>query len=250
MMPKIGIGITTRNRTECLKLCLDQFLKYTTDERIVLFDDASFEDSYNIAKNFKLNITHVYSPLQLGVAKAKNECLKRLKDCDYIFLFDDDCFPILEGWIDHFINCSINTGQQMLIYNFNNWHYPIKPTLTDKELHYFSTGTGAMIFLTKKVIDIAGGMSKDYGLWGHEHNGYAHRIHNLGLTPKGTFTSPVGCDKFIYSLDIQGVPSWLKGRIKKFKSCESEPIKRYWSLERKTLDTLNKDINGKFKVDL
>ena len=53
-----------------------------------------------------------------GVARRKNECLRALKDCDYVFLFDDDCFPIKDGWVNFFIQ----SGDAHLLYLHSDLH--------------------------------------------------------------------------------------------------------------------------------
>ena len=40
-----------------------------------------------------------------GPAYARNEVLHRLyaAGCDHIFLFDDDCYPVMPGWAEYFL---------------------------------------------------------------------------------------------------------------------------------------------------
>ena len=84
-----GIGITTKDRPELLKALVDSIHKHTDMSNVLLhIEDDSIE--------------------RLGVAKRKNNCLRALKDCDYVFLFDDDCHPIKDGWIEFFTNSKYN----------------------------------------------------------------------------------------------------------------------------------------------
>ena len=80
----IGIGVTTTpNRKEYVDRWLLEFEKVKP-------------------KNYHL---HIHEDVHYrGVAYSKNQNLKTLQDCDYIFLFDDDCFPIRQNWTDYFIN--------------------------------------------------------------------------------------------------------------------------------------------------
>ena len=94
---KIGIGVTSYNRPKHLDLWVEQILPITPE-------------------NVKVHIEVDKDTDRMGVAYRKNECLKALKGCDYIFLFDDDCFPIAEGWIDFFINAHKETGQHHFLY--------------------------------------------------------------------------------------------------------------------------------------
>ena len=177
---KIGIGVTSYNRPKHLDLWVEQILPITPE-------------------NVKVHIEVDKDTDRRGVAYRKNECLKALKGCDYIFLFDDDCFPIAEGWIDFFINAHKETGQHHFLY--------LKETSTIKKINEhngiakFNNCGGTMLFLTKKVIKEVGGFCKDYGIYGYEHAGYSRRIHAAGLTPMGEYLSPLGAEDFIYAMD-------------------------------------------------
>ena len=70
-MSSIGIGITTYNRPDMLNKCLEHIKKHTFNDNVTIY----VADDSNERK---------------GVAYRKNECLRALKDCDYVFLFDDD----------------------------------------------------------------------------------------------------------------------------------------------------------------
>lgn len=87
-METIGIGITTRNRPTIFAKTLSQIKKFQPlNSKIVVVDDSNDE-------------------VRLGIARAKNKCLAQLKDCDHIFLFDDDLYPIKEGWAEFYIKAS------------------------------------------------------------------------------------------------------------------------------------------------
>jgi hypothetical protein len=76
-MTRIGIGITsTPSRPAHLQLCLSQMNKH-------------------MPKDAMLFVAHDTN--KMGVAHQKNKCLEALNECDYVFLFDDDCFPIEDG---------------------------------------------------------------------------------------------------------------------------------------------------------
>ena len=76
--PTIGIGYTTYKRDDLLQECLDNLRLNTT-------------------LDYKLHIARDTDEDRRGIALRKNECLHHLQDCDYIFLFDDDCYPIKKG---------------------------------------------------------------------------------------------------------------------------------------------------------
>lgn len=89
-MTKIGIGITTHNRYDVYQNTLEHITKLAPKgAEIVVVDDASDEVVPEATYRFTINA---------GIARAKNKCLELLQDCDHIFLFDDDTYPLIEDW--------------------------------------------------------------------------------------------------------------------------------------------------------
>lgn len=204
---KIGIGLITYNRPKHLELWKKQIEFSCNLGRKRLFTSENGICYINSADhNYCIFITDD-SHDRKGVAFRSNECLRALKDCDYIFLFNDDCFPVKEGWADFFINASLISQQQHFLY--------LKETTNTKKIDtkYFSNGHGAysisaynncggcFMFLTREVIERVGGFCMDYGFYGFEHAGYSMRIHQAGLTMMGDFLSPEGAGEYIYAMD-------------------------------------------------
>jgi len=190
---RIGIGCTTFNRAKHLKFWTKQFVFNSNfDYQLHIADDT--ED-------------------RKGIAYRKNECLRALKDCDYIFLFDDDCFPIKEGWAEFFIEASKASAQQHFMYlketPMIKWigskHVnPSEALYTENtfEIKQYNNCSGCMMFFTKEVIEKVGSYNPAYGIYGFEHAGYSNRIHSAGLTPLGAYTCPEAAGEYIYSLDF------------------------------------------------
>lgn len=170
---KIGIGITTQNRPDHIKWCVESIEKYTEDYTLYVHNDTE----------------------QKGVAYSKNMCLSKLKDCDYIFLFDDDCAPKAKGWVDFFIN----SKQNHLLYMNKNY----KPICEFGEVVYFTDASGVFMFLTKEVIDKVGYFNPDYKRYGFEHAGYSKRIYHAKLT-NTNFPVLKGSDKYLHAIDFDG----------------------------------------------
>jgi hypothetical protein len=59
---------------------------------------------------------------RLGIARAKNKCLEQLDDCEHIFLFDDDCYPIKKGWHEIYIEASKYSGYQFFAHTRDTRH--------------------------------------------------------------------------------------------------------------------------------
>lgn len=175
---KIGIGIsTTPNRsnlmygfTECT---------FPPESQLEVIIDTEYE----------------------GVAKTKNRLLEELEDNDHIFLFDDDCIPIGIGWWLPYIE----SGENHLMYQFK---LPNKPSsdmrvlYQDDKIISYSHTRGAMIYITKKVLETVGGMDERYQ-FGYEHADWTNRIHNAGLTTHRAM-DVVGSNKLFRCLDQYG----------------------------------------------
>ena len=135
-----------------------------------------------------------------GVAKAKNECLRKLKDCDYIFLFDDDCFPIKEGWANFFIDAHNKTGVHHFSYLHNYLH--IRKVQTDNNgLSVYNNSAGCMMFLTKDILDRVGAFNESFGKYGYEHVEYSVRCKMSGLAPHHNIC-PDNASDYIYAMDL------------------------------------------------
>ena len=89
---KIGIGITTHNRYDIFKKSYDEINRFLPSGAVlVVVDDASDTPVKEATFRFNENV---------GIAKAKNKCFELLYDsgCEHFFLFDDDCYPLVEDW--------------------------------------------------------------------------------------------------------------------------------------------------------
>jgi glycosyltransferase involved in cell wall biosynthesis len=185
---KIGIGVTTYNRPKHLELWQKQIL---CDENFIVSDKIISDDSKE----------------RKGIAFRKNECLRYLKDCDYVFLFDDDCFPIKEGWAEFFINAHKFSGQHHFMYlKETPQHKQIKrhgfAPFENGYINQYNNCSGAMMFLTKECIEKVGAYDERFGNYGFEHANYSQRIHKAGLTTMGEYLCPEGASEYIYAMDF------------------------------------------------
>lgn len=200
---KIGIGITTHNRYDVFKKTYKEIVKYApSGAKIVVIDDFSDkvvpEATYRFTKN-------------VGIARAKNKCFELLEDCDHIFLFDDDCYPMSSDWYKPYIE----NKENHLMYIFLNFK---NAKLNDTEVLYkddkiisYSHARGCMLYYKKKILDKVGGMDIGYRKWGFEHEDLSNRIYNAGLTTH-RIMDVIGSDKLIFSADeYQRVPSTVNG---------------------------------------
>ncbi len=187
--PRIGIGVTTTpNRKEYVENWLYYFEKVKpTNYHLHIHEDVHYK----------------------GVAFSKNQNLKTLQDCDYIFLFDDDCYPTQEGWADYFIN----SKQHHLLF-LNKTHNKI---LIKDDLEVFNDCGGVFIFLTKEVLNKVGYMNPNYGQYGFEHAGYSNRIYKAGLT-FAPYQQLSRTKEFLFAMDYNldhksSIPEYKKQKL-------------------------------------
>lgn len=194
---KIGIGITSYKRPEHLELCLRQIYKHTFTSKVKEVIDKINNTSWYECDGVKYVIKEAKNIP--NIAKAKNECLYALRDCDHIFLFDDDCFPIKDGWVDFFINSEV---EHSLYLTSRHRYYS---GIGIKVSFYHDCG-GCFMYIRKDAFEKAGYFNLDYKQYGFEHVGYSNRIikNELGTL----YPCLIGTDQYLYSLDYQGEGNW------------------------------------------
>jgi glycosyltransferase involved in cell wall biosynthesis len=168
----IGIGITTYNRPELLAQTLDEFERFRPpNAKLVVVDDGSDDPMFDT----------FHFPQSRGVAAAKNKCLELLEDCEHIFLFDDDTYPIVDNWWEPYIE----SHEPHLMYQFTGGpdHWPITEMGRTDELSWYDKPRGCMLYVESWVVrGTVGGLHVAFGRHGYEHEDWSRRIHTAGLT--------------------------------------------------------------------
>lgn len=190
-MSRIGIGISSYKRPEHLDLCLRQIFKHTPAiHPCVDFTEYTWqnEESYYkfyVAKDIP------------NIAKAKNECLYNLRDCDHIFLFDDDCFPVKDGWVEDYVN-----SEHHHLLHLSDRNIKFKEF---KDYSCYRECGGCFMYIRKDVFEKVGYFNSEYRQYGFEHAGYTNRVFNAGLTYEKYMSLN---DYILCSLDYQGEGDW------------------------------------------
>ena len=201
---KIGIGITTRNRPELLSYALSHFTRFrTSNDSIIVVSDDNSEEAPSIPEEIHL----LTSNQRLGIAKNKNKCIEflRYNDVDHYFLFDDDCFPIKEGWDTPFVELSNTDNIHHSLYLVPAGEVSVKTT-HDNYLSYNNCG-GYCLFFTRKAMDLLVGMNPEFGIYGFEHSELSNRAFKSGLTGVHQFNSPKNASDYLFSQDMDA--GWL-----------------------------------------
>lgn len=195
--PSIGIGITTHNRHDIFLKTYKEIKHFApVNAKIVVVDDASDKPVPEATYRFANNV---------GIARAKNKCFELLYNagCEHFFLFDDDCYPVVEDWHKPYIE----SHEPHLNYIFEEFKGSNKPKLNDTLLLYSDSSTraysharGCMCYYKRICLDVCGGMSPLFGRWGYEHPDLSNRIYNAGLTSFRYMDVP-DSGKLFYSRD-------------------------------------------------
>jgi GT2 family glycosyltransferase len=188
----IGIGVTTHNRPTVFRHTLRMLQLHAPDgAKIVVVDDASQEPVAEAAYRFERNA---------GIARSKNKCLELLEDCDHIFLFDDDCWPLIDDWWKPYVE----SAEPHLMYIFENLkRYVLNDSFEeyqDDRIKAYTHPRGCMLYFDRRVLDNVGGFDTRYARWGYEHVDISNRIYNAGLT-SFRFADVVGSEELIHSGD-------------------------------------------------
>lgn len=201
---KIGIGITTRNRTDVFNNSFSHLITYIpAGAKVVVVDDASdFPLSSAVPDMFTHHFDdHYRFNTNVGIAAAKNKCFELLDDCDHIFLFDDDTYPTSPDWWKPYVE----SPEPHLMYIFQD--FPKGPKLhdtikiyQDENIVAFSHPRGCMLYYHRSCLELVGGMDTVYGRWGFEHGNLSDRIYNNGLT-RFRYMDVPGSDKLFYAGD-------------------------------------------------
>ena len=156
-----------------------------------------------------------------GIARAKNRCIEWAlsTQAEHIFLFDDDCYPVKNGWHLPFIE----GGQSHSMAIFDKLSNGISNGNIYKETangyDRFINPCGICMYYTKACLQAIGGMDIQYGTYGHEHVGHSYRAHNAGYCDY-RFQSPVGIMSYLYSLDQHRTTSSTIDPVQRSIQCE------------------------------
>jgi GT2 family glycosyltransferase len=201
---KVGVGVTTFNRLDYLKGLIDSLIpcKNVIDELIVI-NDAGKKPEWNLPFG-----NWIDNEVNLGVAKTKNKALKTLldKDCDYVFIIEDDMIvkepTVFEQYIkacdisgiEHFNygpGSPFNRKQTIQNFDLHNRHLleeksEVNPQLivdykTCKIALYQHT-VAMFSFFTKNVLNKVGFYPEEYDrCW--EHVDHTYQIIKAGYHP-------------------------------------------------------------------
>lgn len=140
-----------------------------------------------------------------GVAWARNQVLQQLDHCEHVFLFDDDCWPVMRGWAEYWAGECYAVGV-----TYSALPEAFKTVAGGRILPYqgdvlcWDGGIGAAIYQHRSALDVIGGYNEALKGYGFEDAGRADRAHRAGLTGPTRNAAPLRLLAYIHSADVMG----------------------------------------------
>ena len=216
---RYGVGITTRNRPQTLVAALRHFKAFPNqDIRYVIVDDASDGDeTAQAARHSGLpNVTYYKAPHRIGISGTKNVCLWELQDCDHVFLFDDDCWPVSPDWADQWVDINEANGVGHSMFNIVDGLLLDRNTVFKQlmqvtgtlgegatEMIAFTNCFGPFLYFSRACLNALGGYEPNTPTWwGYEHAQMSMRAFNAGFTQNHRYLTPAHAQDMLYSVDL------------------------------------------------
>jgi GT2 family glycosyltransferase len=186
-MSKIGLGILTYNRPDFFKECFNSVDKSRLDELIIVNDGTPYN---NIDMG---NVNIIQHKKNQGIGISKNDAMKFLveKNCDYIFLIEDDIFIKNNNVFDEYINASKISGLKHMMYGYHGPANKKTKIPNPRIVIEYDKNTkialnqhcvGAFCFYTKDVLQTVG-YNDDHFINAWEHVEHSYRIVKEGYLP-------------------------------------------------------------------
>ena len=183
MSEKIGLGVVTYNRPEYFKKIFQSIPIHRLDSFVVVNDGTPYGE---------LEVSLIQHETNKGVGISKNDALRYLleRDCDYIFLMEDDIIIKDPDVFQKYIDASKETGIQHFNYSQHgvmnklpNSNTPAPKTKIEYKngisIELYPHCVGAFSFYTKKCLNDVGLLDE------HFYNATEHVEHTFSIIKKG-----------------------------------------------------------------
>lgn len=186
---KVGLGITTYNRPDYLKQCLEGVIKHLLGEVDICYiyndgSDQGEKEYRQIYKTLPATIKYRHSPKNKGVGVAKNWLLKKMmaEGCDYMFLLEDDIVPKSPKAITEYIRLSEESGIEHFLFAHHGTENIGKLYLSEKGVELYTACIGAYCMYTRQVIEKVGYFDEQF------KNAFEHVEHTFRISKAGFIT--------------------------------------------------------------
>jgi GT2 family glycosyltransferase len=204
MKEKIGVGITTCNRPDFFKDCINS-LDFSKLDHVVVVNDGKIFD-FEIPEK----LIFIQNEHNLGISKSKNKIFKKLLElnCEHIFTMEDDCIIKDNNIFQKYITASKKTGLKH--FNFgpgSPWNRKQQPGLIgdlskrhlasqqtepnprlmvnygdDITISLYEHIVAMFCYFRKEVLDEVGLMDEEF------YNAWEHVEHTYRIIQKGKYT--------------------------------------------------------------
>ena len=202
MKNKIGLGLVTYNRPDYFmqssQAIVDVLLPYI-DKFVVYNDGSSVPYNYDHLNDPKIKVIH--SKKNRGVAVGKNTLFKELmKDCEYIFISEDDIVAKDKGAIIMYLAAAKMTGYDHLMFSQHGPNKQVNPVGHNGPLEYWPACVGAWCFYTRSILKEVGLMDEKFiNAWEHvEHTWRIFKTHNLKY---GYYPDVIDSGKYLQEIE-------------------------------------------------
>jgi hypothetical protein len=137
-----------------------------------------------------------------GPAFSRNECLRALfveEACDHVFMFDDDCYPLMAGWENYFLE---SHAAYKLEFLGLPEAFKSRPTAFDGEVVWWDGVVGCFSSQTRKCFETVGYFDPAFKGYGYEDSERHARLRRSGLCNGPGMPSLLRAPSYIFSEDV------------------------------------------------
>ncbi len=224
---KIVLAITTYNRLNYLKKCVESFFNTRTDTiswQLIIADDNSTDGTKEYLKNLKEkhNAIIIHND-RMGIHHQVNSIIKALSNStfDLCFKCDDDVTFIKKGWDQLYWKTIKRTGYDHLIFYDKNWQPHSNLSRPNQFGNLIANCLpdkiqGAFYTLTKELIDKVGYFDvQQFGTSGLGHIDYSFRCCRAGYN---VLANPFDVENSNQFIQLQSVQKYLNASSLKNKT--------------------------------
>ncbi len=201
MPAKLGIGITTYNRSRHLETCLAWVRELTTPPfHLVVADDGSTDETTILCA--RQNVTCITGK-NMGIAWNKNRALfflDRIMECDVIILLEDDTYPNAVGWQVDWVQGAEKWGHANLA---------VEPLRADflsgagsvAHPYLSSSVSGQCAAFSRRALSVCGFLDSRFKGYGYEHAEHSSRLVRAGFGGELRMSARGKMDPHFYLLE-------------------------------------------------
>lgn len=149
------------------------------------------------------SILHVHlDQHRKGPAHARNECLHHLLEferCDHVFMFDDDCYPVMAGWEKYFLE---HHAAHRIEFLGLPEAFKSRPVAFDGELVWWDGIVGCFSSQTRQCLETVGYFDPAFQGYGYEDSERHARLRRSGLCGNLGMPSLLRAPSYIFSEDV------------------------------------------------